>query len=197
MPRDELVHTRPRARPEPSSRGAAVNQKEAVGKPSPYSAEEPIEAAEQVSASEALERRASSAELEEPAAGEDLRRVLVVDDNRDSATSLCMMLELMGSEARAAFDGMSAVETAAEFRPDIILLDIGMPGMDGYEVARRIRAQPAYEDVTLVALTGWGQEEDRRRSQEAGFDHPLLKPVDLRAVEELLSEIAAKTSQGV
>jgi CheY-like chemotaxis protein len=121
------------------------------------------------------------------AAREKLRRVLVVDDNRDSATSLSMMLELMGSESRAAFDGMSAVEVAAEFRPDVILLDIGMPGMNGYETARCIRQQPWGSEVKLFALTGWSQDEDRRRSQEAGFDGHIIKPIEPSELQKLLA----------
>ena len=98
-----------------------------------------------------------------------------------------MLLRLMGNEVRTAHDGLEAVEVAETFRPDVVLLDIGLPELNGYEVARRIREQPWGRDVVLVALTGWGQEEDRRRSQEAGFDHHLVKPVDLAALEKLLA----------
>jgi CheY-like chemotaxis protein len=107
------------------------------------------------------------------------RRILVVDDNRDSADSLARLLELMGHQTTIAYDGPSAVASAEEFRPEVMLLDVGLPGLDGYEVARRIRAQPWGKDITLIAATGWGQPEDRRRSREAGFDHHMVKPVDL------------------
>lgn len=114
------------------------------------------------------------------------RRVLVADDNRDGAESLALLLKLMGHEVDIAYDGLEAVERAAAFRPEIILLDIGMPGLDGYEAARRIRAQ-RQTGLTLVALTGWGQEKYRRLSEEAGFDRHLVKPVDLAVLTELLA----------
>ena len=105
-------------------------------------------------------------------------RVLVVDDNKDGAETLGMMLGLMGNEIRLAHDGQAAVEAAEEFRPDVILLDIGMPVLDGYEACRRIRSQAWGKSMTLIALTGWGQDADRKRTKEAGFDHHLVKPVD-------------------
>jgi len=114
------------------------------------------------------------------------RRILVVDDNRDSAQSLSMMLELMGNETRIASDGLAAVETAIAFQPDLIFLDIGLPRLNGYEACQRIRAATGRQSF-IVALTGWGQEEDRRRSQEAGFDHHLVKPVDIADLTEILS----------
>lgn len=115
------------------------------------------------------------------------RRILVVDDNRDSADSLAMLLKLMGHTVDTAHDGVEGVEKAATFRGDVILLDIGMPRLNGYEAARQIRAQHQ-QGLRLVALTGWGQEEDRRRSEEAGFDAHLVKPVDLEALTKLLAE---------
>lgn len=118
-------------------------------------------------------------------------RVLLADDNRDAAESLAMLLQMAGHEVRIAHDGVAAVELAAQFRPDVALLDIGMPGLDGYAVARTIRAQPWGTAPHLVALTGWGQEEDRRRSREAGFDEHLTKPVDPARVEELVARHAA------
>ena len=114
------------------------------------------------------------------------RRVLVVDDNRDAAESLGMLLKLLGVEVRVVNDGPAAIETVSAYRPAVVLLDIGMPGMDGYEVARRIRKKPEGRDVLLIALTGWGQEEDRRRTSDAGFDHHLLKPADLTALKSIL-----------
>jgi CheY-like chemotaxis protein len=117
------------------------------------------------------------------------RRVLVVDDNRDAADSLAVLLRLTGQEVRVAYDGPSALTQAGEFRPALAFVDIGMPGMDGYEVARRLRRQPGLKDTLLVALTGWGQEEDRRRSAEAGFDCHLVKPVEPDALGGLLTDL--------
>jgi CheY-like chemotaxis protein/two-component sensor histidine kinase len=114
-------------------------------------------------------------------------RILVVDDNRDSAQMLARMLGILGNNTEVAHDGQEALRLAGEFRPDVILLDIGMPKMNGYDVARRIREEEWGRDMVLIALTGWGQEEDRRRSQEAGFDHHLLKPVEPGVLKELLA----------
>jgi signal transduction histidine kinase/ActR/RegA family two-component response regulator len=114
-------------------------------------------------------------------------RILVVDDLRDAADSLAMILQMMGHETRTAYDGLEAVQTAAVYRPDVVLLDIGLPKLNGYEAARRIRDEPWGGNVALVALTGWGQEEDKRRSLEAGFDHHLTKPVETAALEKLLA----------
>ncbi len=116
-------------------------------------------------------------------------RLLVVDDNKDAATTLAMLLRLYGHEVRVAHDGTSALELAKQHRPALIFLDIGMPGMDGYEVARRVRQQPGLENVILAALTGWGQEEDRRRTAEAGFNHHLVKPPEPKMLEGLLAEL--------
>ena len=115
-------------------------------------------------------------------------RVLVVDDNADAANSLARLLaRLYGQDVRVSNDGASALEAAGDFRPDVVLLDIGMPGMDGYEVARRLRSRPGFEQTLLAALTGWGQQSDRRRSAEAGFDRHLVKPVDTEQLESLLA----------
>jgi len=114
------------------------------------------------------------------------RRVLVVDDNRDAADSLALLLELLGAEVRVAYDGPEALDALATYDPSVVLLDIGMPGMDGYEVARRIRQQRASPDVTLIALTGWGQEADRHRSRTVGFDFHLIKPPDVSALQTIL-----------
>jgi CheY-like chemotaxis protein/two-component sensor histidine kinase len=113
-------------------------------------------------------------------------RILVVDDSRDAADSLGVLLELLGAEVRVAYDGRAALDVFSTYRPRVVLLDIGMPGMDGYEVARRIRQHPRSEQVTLIALTGWGQERDRRNSEAAGFDRHLIKPVDFDALQGLL-----------
>ena len=117
-------------------------------------------------------------------------RILVVDDLKDSADSLAMMLKTKGHEVRTAYDGLEAVETAREFRPKVVLLDIGMPRLDGYEAARRIREQCDYERPVLIAITGWGHDENRARTREAGFDHHLVKPVEPAALTKLLAESA-------
>jgi PAS domain S-box-containing protein len=114
-------------------------------------------------------------------------RLLVVDDNTDAADSLATLLRLQGHEVRVAHDGPAALAMTDGYRPALVFLDLGMPGMDGYEVARRLRAQPGLEDVRLAALTGWGQENDRCRTAEAGFDHHFVKPVELKALEGLLA----------
>ena len=116
-------------------------------------------------------------------------KVLVVDDNVDAALTLSMVLEASGYLTRVAHDGHEALEAARDFRPRVAFLDIGMPGMSGYDTARAMRAMDELEGVVLVALTGWGAESDRRRSGEAGFDHHLTKPVQLEVVEELLARV--------
>ncbi len=117
------------------------------------------------------------------------RRVLVADDNRDAADSLGDLLRLLGADVRVVYDGPAALAAVAAFRPAVALLDIGMPGMDGYEVARRVRERPGSDAPALVALTGWGQDEDRRRSAAAGFDHHLVKPADVAALAALLRSV--------
>jgi PAS domain S-box-containing protein len=117
------------------------------------------------------------------------RRVLVVDDNQDAAEALATILSMSGHDTEMAHDGLGAIATAAAFRPDVVFLDIGMPSVDGHETARRIREQPWGQNMVLVALTGWGQAEDRRKSREAGFNHHLVKPADPTLVAELLSKL--------
>ena len=121
------------------------------------------------------------------------RRILVADDNRNAAESLAMMLRLAGHEVYAVHDGQEAVEAAAWFRPELALLDIGMPKLNGFEAARRIREQAWGQKIILAAITGWGQEEDKRRAGEAGFNHHLTKPVDPAALEKLLASSQATT----
>jgi CheY-like chemotaxis protein len=116
-------------------------------------------------------------------------RILVVDDNHDSALSLAMMLSIMGHETRTAHDGESAVATAESFLPDVVLLDIGLPKLNGYEVAQRIRENTWGQSMFLIAVTGWGQEEDRQRSSEVGLNVHMVKPVEPAALERLLSEL--------
>lgn len=117
-------------------------------------------------------------------------RILVVDDNRDGADSLSLMLRLMGNETFAAYDGEEGVQKAEELRPDVVLLDIGLPKLNGYEACARIREREWGKDLILIAITGWGQDEDRRRSQEAGFNYHLVKPVDPHAFSKLLAELS-------
>lgn len=121
------------------------------------------------------------------------RRILVVDDNADAADSLGMLLEVRGDRVRIAYDGLEALAAEAEFRPEVVLLDIGMPKLSGYDVARRIRAARG-DAVLIVAITGWGQEEDRQRAREAGFDHHFTKPVDFEVLLELIDRSAARVS---
>jgi CheY-like chemotaxis protein len=114
------------------------------------------------------------------------RRVLIVDDNRDGAASLAKVLALSGHATCTAHDGEEAVDVANRFRPDVVLLDLGLPKLNGYEACRRIREQPWGKDVMLVAVTGWGQETYRQRSSEAGFDRHVVKPVDSETLVTLL-----------
>ena len=139
---------------------------------------------------------ASGVRIEEPSANpksevgnSGSRRILVVDDNRDSAVSLAMLLKLTGHETHTAFDGLEAVEAAGTFRPDVVLLDIGLPKLNGYDACRKIREQPWGKGMVLIALTGWGQDEDRRKSLEAGFSGHLVKPVELDILTNLLAEL--------
>src|SRR5688572_14583786 len=114
------------------------------------------------------------------------RQVLVVDDNVDSAESMAMLLRAIGHAVHTAHDGIAALERAAASPPDYVLLDIGLPGMSGYAVAERLRAMPQTRTATLIAMTGYGQDEDRKRSREAGFDHHLVKPVDYETLLAIL-----------
>jgi PAS domain S-box-containing protein len=126
----------------------------------------------------------------------DARRIMVVDDNLDAATSLALVLRLLGHDVDTAGSGLEVLQRAAEWHPDLILLDLGMPHMNGYDTARRIRAQPWGQRVLLVALTGWGQEQDRRLSREAGFDHHLVKPIEIETLEKLLHEVLPAHAAG-
>ena len=117
------------------------------------------------------------------------RRVLIVDDNRDAAESLAMLLDIAGHATHVAHDGLAAIEAAEAFRPQVVLLDIGLPKLSGHDAARRIRQQPWGRDMLLVALTGWGQDDDRRKSMETGFDHHLVKPIDLESLNAVLADV--------
>ncbi|MEJ0008926.1 MAG: response regulator [Steroidobacteraceae bacterium] len=121
-------------------------------------------------------------------------RVLIVDDNRDGAQGLAMMLDLEGHEVRTAADGLEALGIAEEFHPQLVLLDIGMPGMDGYETARRLRSRPWARSLVLFAQTGWGQEDDKRRALTAGFDRHLVKPIDPEELNRLMGEVSKSLS---
>jgi signal transduction histidine kinase/ActR/RegA family two-component response regulator len=118
------------------------------------------------------------------------RRILVVDDNRDAAESLGLLLKFQGADVHVVHDGPAALAALTMYRPSIVLLDIGMPGMDGYELARRMRQRLNGDDVTLIALTGWGQKEDQRLSKEAGIDHHLIKPVDCDMLVDMLAGLS-------
>ena len=132
------------------------------------------------------EQASAPVEAEPPAQS---RRILVVDDNSDSAVSLAMLLEITGNETHTAHDGLEAIAAIERHRPDVVLLDIGLPKLNGHEVCRHVRAQPWGRDITIIALTGWGQDDDRRKSREAGFDGHLVKPVDYGALKELLNTL--------
>jgi CheY-like chemotaxis protein len=136
-------------------------------------------------ASEGSESRAA-----QPAAGEaiaDAARILVVDDNIDTAEGLARLLKRRGHQVKVTYEGVSAIDLARSFCPDFVLLDLGLPGMDGYEVAVALRADEACQRATIIAVSGYGQEEDRRRSREAGFDHHFVKPVDFAELEATLA----------
>ena len=124
------------------------------------------------------------------------RRILVVDDNRDAAESLAVLLSLTGDETRVAYDGLEALQTAAVFKPDAILMDLGLPKLDGYEVARKVRQAPGGDKVLLIALTGWTLEADRRRSIAAGFDEHFMKPMDYLALASRLAGVASDETAG-
>jgi CheY-like chemotaxis protein len=128
---------------------------------------------------------------ERPSASGRRLRILVVEDNQDAAESLTTLLELWGHEVRVAYDGLAALRLAEAAPPDVILSDLGLPGMDGYELARQLRTRPAFGRVVLVALSGYGRDEDRRLAAEAGFDHHLVKPPDLDTLLQLIGNIAA------
>ncbi len=124
-----------------------------------------------------------------PAVMKSQRRVLVVDDNADSAASLGMLLKILSMDVKLANDGWTALATIESFRPEVVLLDLGMPGMDGFEVARRVRERSEFDGIVLIALTGWGQPDDRDRTQAAGFQHHLVKPADIAALRLLLGSV--------
>jgi CheY-like chemotaxis protein len=137
---------------------------------------------------EAAQRQLPGAH-DEPAAAKSSLRILVVDDNRDGADSLAEMLNIMGNDTRTAYDGQEGVDMAEAWRPDVILLDIGLPKLNGYEACRHIREQAWGKRMLLIAVTGWGQDDDRRRAQEAGFDHHIVKPVGSQVLMKMLATL--------
>lgn len=166
--------------------GCVEAKSDGVGKGSEFVVRLPVV----VEAARALE----AGEWDEPAAPKSSLTILIVDDNRDAANSLAMLLRIMGNDTRTAYDGQEGMDMAEKFRPDVALLDISLPKLNGYQMCRRIREQPWGIGIVLIAVTGRGQDEDRRRSQEAGFDHHMVKPVDPKALMNLLAELdLAKT----
>jgi two-component system, chemotaxis family, CheB/CheR fusion protein len=119
-------------------------------------------------------------------------RVLVVDDNQDTAMGLSLLMRALGHESRMTHDGLSAVEAAKQYRPNLVLLDIGLPGLSGYEVAKQLRQQATLEDSVLVAVTAWSQNEDKRLAAEAGFDHHLAKPAAFGTLQQILAAVAER-----
>ena len=133
--------------------------------------------------------RAAGSSATDAAPG-DGSRILIADDNRDSADSMAMMLGLLGFETTVVYDGDDAIRAASTLRPRVAILDIGMPHLPGDEVARRLRGEGWAKDMILIALSGWGREDDRKKTAEAGFDHHLVKPLDLHALSRLLAHVA-------
>jgi PAS domain S-box-containing protein len=135
--------------------------------------------------------RSVAASTERPRKRREHKRVLVVDDNRDSADTMTALLLAWGHEVRTLYDGQSVISIVAEYRPDVVLLDIGLPKIDGYDLARQLRQSESSRHIVLVAVTGYGQDDDRRRVREAGFDHHLLKPLKPEALEKIIDSVAA------
>jgi CheY-like chemotaxis protein len=161
--------------------GGSVEAKSAgAGKGSEFVVRLPV-----LSASEKLEPAVSHFGSAAPSA----RRILIVDDNRDSADSLAMLLDITGNQTFLAHDGLEAIEAVEKYRPEVVLLDIGLPNLSGHDVCKRVREQSWGKDIVVIALTGWGQEEDRRKSEEAGFDGHLVKPVDYDELLRLLGSL--------
>jgi len=169
--------------------GSVTAYSQGPGQGSEFLIRLPLRLKQQRDASGGIEGMPMEAEEE---SGKRGHRILLADDNRDALDSLATLLQCDGHEVHTAADGAEALEVAADCRPDVVLLDIGMPKLDGYEVARRIRAEPWGKSTVLIALTGWGQDEDRRRSREVGFDSHLVKPLDPDALSTLLSKLPAR-----
>jgi two-component system CheB/CheR fusion protein len=123
-------------------------------------------------------------------------KVLIVEDNQDAAESLALVLDLWGHDSRVVFDGAAALEVAEQYVPDVIISDLGLPGMDGYQLAGHLREHPRFGRAVLIALSGYGQEEDKRRALDAGFDHHFVKPPDLAELAELLGRVVVREAEG-
>jgi CheY-like chemotaxis protein len=132
-----------------------------------------------------------------PTAKSPVRRILVVDDNADAADSLTMVLGFDGHEVLAVYTGLQALEQAERFKPDVMLIDIGLPDLDGYEVARRIRAVPAFQSICLVAVTGYGQDADKDRARAAGFSEHLVKPIEFPSLDRILTIMPRRTAGSI
>jgi CheY-like chemotaxis protein len=160
-----------------------VKAESVVGQGSEFIVRLPLEAAEPAASPPAAPAHSVAARR---------LRILVVDDSIETAQGLAMLLQASNHDARTAHDGASAVKTALDYRPDVVFLDIGLPEMDGYAVAQRIRREPALQGAVLVAMTGYGHEAHRQRSRDAGFDHHLAKPADFDDVERILAAVAER-----
>jgi CheY-like chemotaxis protein len=158
--------------------GTVEARSDGLGTGSEFVVRLPVQSVEPITASQATGAEASRS-----------RRVLVADDNRDSAATLAALLRLMEHETATAHDGLEALRVAEDFLPEIAFIDIGMPNLNGYDTARQIRRSAWGRDTFLVALTGWGQDEDKRRSSEAGFDVHCVKPVNLAEIKRLMMEM--------
>jgi signal transduction histidine kinase/ActR/RegA family two-component response regulator len=169
--------------------GSVTARSEGLGTGSEFVIRLPLFIRERIESGQTIQLSALEQSMTNAEGTRTQRRILVADDNNDALESLATLLQLSGHEVYTAANGAVALESAEQHRPEVVLLDIGMPKLDGYEVARRIRAQPWGQRITLVALTGWGQDSDRRRSQEAGFDSHLVKPLDLDKLTELLAAL--------
>jgi CheY-like chemotaxis protein len=167
--------------------GSVTAESDGLGAGSSFTVRLPMLQAAQVEASGAVQPEAAAAVR---------RRILVADDNLDAAESLAMLLTMMGHEVRAAHDGAQAVEQAEQFRPDLILMDVGMPRLDGLQAATQIRSMDWGASPVIVALTGWGQDADRKRSKEAGCDVHLVKPLDFERLTTLLTQLAQAPARG-
>ena len=151
----------------------------------------PVKSGEgRVASDEKVESRTDLTTHHSPLANPPPLRILVVDDNVDTVLSFSMLLRASGHDVQTAHDGLKAVQAAIEYRPDIVLLDIGLPGLNGYEVAKQLRAHPDLKHVVLVALTGYGQDSDRQTSSAAGFTHHLVKPARFEELQKILATVA-------
>jgi len=168
-------------------------------------ADEPCPAARDAAASSgaaglvshAADATATARQPVDEAAQGERRRVMVVDDSVDGAESMSILLEMLGHEVRVMYDGAAAIAAAGDFKPEVVLLDIGLPGIDGYQVARALRAEPATAGALLIALTGYGQESDRQRTRDAGFDHHLVKPASLDDIERVIAAGGVPHNPGI